>query len=113
MKSGSDGRFQLLAKETPGADVSLYLVAKGGQAVTRAVATIRPSRCWRCSAATPPANVVVNEITTVASVWTHAQFLDGAAIKGRRSRLRIAAGNVPNFVDLTTGGYGSDHPGLR
>jgi hypothetical protein len=32
-----------------------------------------------------PAKVVVNEMTTVASVWTNAQFLDGTAIKGPRS----------------------------
>ena len=54
----------------------------------------------------PPAKVTINEMTTVASVWTHAQFLDGTAIKGHALGLRIAAGNVPNFVDLETGGYG-------
>ena len=54
----------------------------------------------------PPAKVVVNEMTTVASVWTNAQFLDGAAIKGPALSLSIAAGNVPNFVDLQTGGWG-------
>ena len=46
-------------------------------------------------------------MTTVASVWTNAQFLDGAALKGHALGLRIAAGNVPNFVALETGGYGS------
>ena len=45
-------------------------------------------------------------MTTVASVWTNAQFLEGTAIKGPALGLRIAAGNVPNFVDLETGGYG-------
>jgi hypothetical protein len=45
-------------------------------------------------------------MTTVASVWTHAQFLEGEAIKGHALGLRIAAGNVPNFVDLQTGGWG-------
>jgi hypothetical protein len=54
----------------------------------------------------PPGKVVINEMTTVASVWTNAQFLDGAAIRGHALGLRVAAGNVPNFVDLTTGGYG-------
>ena len=54
----------------------------------------------------PPAKVTINEITTVASVWTHAQFLDRTAIKGPALGLRIAAGNVPNFVDLQTGGWG-------
>jgi hypothetical protein len=55
---------------------------------------------------TPPANVVINEMTTVASVWTNAQFLDGIAIKGQALGLRVAAGNVPNFVDLQTGSWG-------
>jgi hypothetical protein len=61
---------------------------------------------WR-SWGTPPAQVVINEMTTVASVWTHAQFLDGTVIKGHALGLRIAAGNVPNFADLQTGGWGS------
>ena len=46
-------------------------------------------------------------MTTVASVWTNAQFLDGTALKGNALGLQIAAGNVPNFVDLETGGWGS------
>jgi hypothetical protein len=55
---------------------------------------------------TPPEKVIVNEMTTIASVWTHAQFLDGEAIKGPALGLKIAAGNVPNFVNLETGGWG-------
>ena len=55
----------------------------------------------------PPATVTINEMTTVASVWTHAQFIDGTAIKGPALGLRIAAGNVHNFVDLATGGFGA------
>ena len=104
VKSGSDGRFQLLSQETSGTDVSLYLVAKGGQAKDNgdnpaiALLTVLGN--------TPPANAVINELTTVASVWTNAQFLDGTAIKGQALGLHIAAGNVPNFVDLQTGGWG-------
>ena len=45
-------------------------------------------------------------MTTVASVWTHNQFIDGTAIKGQALGLKIAAGNVPSFVDLQTGGWG-------
>jgi hypothetical protein len=105
VKSGSDGRFQLLSQETPGAHVSLYLVANGGQAkgngdnLAIALLTVLGN--------TPPAKVVINEMTTVASVWTNAQFLDGTVIKGPALSLRIAAGNVPHFVDLQTGGWGS------
>ncbi len=54
----------------------------------------------------PVPHVVVNELTTVASVWTGAQFLNGTSLRGNPLGLRIAAGNVPNFVDVGTGGYG-------
>jgi hypothetical protein len=60
-----------------GTDVSLYLVAKGGQPKGNsdnpaiALLTVLGN--------TPPANVVINEMTTVASVWTNNQFLDGTA----------------------------------
>jgi streptogramin lyase len=50
--------------------------------------------------------VTINELTTVASVWTAAQFLDGDALSGNALGLRIAAGNVSNLVDLETGGLG-------
>ena len=58
-----------------------------------------------------PAKVTINEMTTIASVWTHNQFIDGTAIKGQPLQLKIAAGNVPSFVDLATGGWGDDDPG--
>src|SRR5262249_57947224 len=57
-----------------------------------------------------PKTVTVNEFTTVASVWTGAQFLEGDVLSGPQLGLRIAAGNVPNFVDLSTGGDGTTTP---
>jgi hypothetical protein len=53
----------------------------------------------------PPAKVTIHEFTTIASVWTHNQFIDGTAIRGHALGLKIAAGNAPNFVDLATGGW--------
>jgi hypothetical protein len=50
--------------------------------------------------------VTVNEFSTVASVWTAAQFLKGDQLSGSKLGLQIASGNVPNFVNLETGGYG-------
>jgi hypothetical protein len=49
---------------------------------------------------------VVNELTTVASVFTNARFINGTAISGNDLGLRIAAGNVPNLVDPSTGTWG-------
>ena len=107
-QTDSDGRFELGTDETPGADVSLYLVAKGGVATVNKGSSDNPAiALLTVLGNTPPDKVVINEMTTVASVWTNNQFLDGTAIKGHALGLRIAAGNVRNFVDLQTGSWGS------
>jgi hypothetical protein len=106
-QSGSDGQFVLVTQETLANDSVLYLVAKGGVATINKSSRDNPAIALLAVLGnTPPAKVVINEMTTVASVWTTAQFLDGAAINGPALSLRIAAGNVPNFVDLQTGGWG-------
>src|SRR5215468_11118795 len=100
-RTSSDGRFELGSQETLGADVILYVVAKGGEPAVNKGAGDNPAAALLAVLGnTPPPKVVINEMTTVASVWTHAQFLNGAAIKGHALGLKIAADNVPNFVDL-------------
>jgi len=98
-RTNNDGRFELGSQETLGADVILYVVAKGGEAAVNKGAGDNPAAALLAVLGhMPPSKVVINEMTTVASVWTHAQFLNGAAIKGHALGLRIAAGNVSNFV---------------
>jgi hypothetical protein len=53
-----------------------------------------------------PKTVTVNELTTVASAFTAARFINGESISGKSLGLRIAAGNVPNLVDPVTGAWG-------
>src|SRR5215831_830187 len=107
-RADSEGRFQLGSQETIGADVILYLVAKGGEAAVNRGSGDNPAvALLSVLGNTPPSRVVINEMTTVASAWTHAQFLNGAAIKGNALGLKIAAGNVPSFVDLQTGSWGT------
>ena len=111
-KTGDDGSFALSADAAPGPGVSLYLIAKGGVAAVNKSGGDNPALAFLAVlGGSAPAKVVVNEMTTVASVWTNAQFLDGAAIKGPALSLSIAAGNVPNFVDLSTGGWGETDSG--
>jgi hypothetical protein len=106
-RTGADGGFTLNSTGQTGA-VSLYLIAKGGQLQANAQGDDNPAiALMTVVGGNLPATVTINEMTTVASVWTHAQFLDGTAIKGPSLSLRIAAGNVPNFVDLQTGGWGT------
>jgi hypothetical protein len=101
--TGPDGSFTLDTTGGTGT-ASLYLIANGGH---NAQGSDNPAiALMTVIGDKPPATVTINEMTTVASVWTHAQFLDGSVIKGPALSLRIAAGNVPNFVDLQTGGWG-------
>jgi streptogramin lyase len=107
-RTSNDGRFTLGSDETVGADVILYVVAKGGEPSVNRSGGENPAITFLSALGNaPPSRVVVNEMTTVASVWTHNQFIDGTTIKGHALGLKIAAGNVPNFVDLSTGGYGA------
>src|SRR5262245_32956295 len=107
-RTSSDGRFTLGSDETLGGDIVLYVVAKGGEALVNRGSGDNPAIAMLSVLGnSPPSTVVINEMTTVASVWTHNQFIDGTAIKGHALGLRIAAGSVPSFVDLQTGGWGT------
>ncbi|HTY41126.1 MAG TPA: hypothetical protein VMH79_04565 [Thermoanaerobaculia bacterium] len=105
-KSDAKGAFQL-AGGSPPAGSSLYLVARGGTPEDRPDRRNNPELAFLAVlGAAPPKSVTINEFTTVASVWTNAQFLEGDVLKGPALGLKIAAGNVPSFVDLATGGWG-------
>ena len=107
VQTDAGGNFVLSVDQTPSGAPSFYLIANGGTAaISRAKGANGAIALLAVLGGTPPARVIVNEFTTIASVWTHAQFLSGTAIQGNMLGLRIAAGNVPNFVDITTGGWG-------
>jgi hypothetical protein len=106
-RTGADGSFTLNSTDPADKDAILYLTAKGGQPKTSAQDGDNPAiALMAVIGSKPPGTVTINEMTTLASVWTNAQFLDGTVIKGPSLSLRIAAGNVPNFVDIQTGGWG-------
>jgi hypothetical protein len=106
-QTGDDGRFTLSPSASGGEGTVLYIVAKGGEPAANKGGGDNPAIALiSVVGSQPPSHVVINEFTTVASVWTNAQFLDGTTLRGNALGLRIAAGNVPNFVNLATGGYG-------
>ena len=105
-RTGDDGRFALGPSSGKGS--SLYLIATGGKPTSTRASGDNPAiALLTVVGREPPTQVVINEMTTVASVWTHAQFLNSAAITAHSLGLKIAAGNVPSFVDLQTGGWGT------
>src|SRR5262245_3154212 len=107
-RTGADGRFSIAVPATAAKGASLYLVAQRGRVAANKPGAENPRiALMTVLGATPADKVTINEMTTVASVWTHNQFIDGTAIKGQPLQLKIAAGNVPSFVDLQTGGWGA------
>ena len=107
-QTGNDGGFVMTVPDSLAADTSLYFVAKGGRSAADKAGGDNPAIALiTVVGAKPPDMVAINEFTTVASVWTHNQFIDGTAIRGQQLQLKIAAGNVPSFVNLQTGGWGA------
>jgi hypothetical protein len=105
-KTNGQGQFELRTTTAPGADSVLYLLATGG--VPKSQTGDNPAIVLLAVLGNkPPENVVINEFSTIASVWTNTQFLEGINLQGNALGLRIASGNVPNFVDLQTGSWGA------
>jgi hypothetical protein len=98
VKTDADGQFVVSADHVPSGTSSLYLVASGGKQGIDLLAVLGEN---------PPSEVVVNELTTVASAFTNARFIKGESISGNPLGLKIAAANVSNLVDPATGGWGS------
>src|SRR5262245_57018094 len=66
-RTSSDGRFELGSQESLGADVILYVVAKGGEAAVNKGAGDDPAAALLAVLGNmPPPKVVINEMTTVA-----------------------------------------------
>jgi hypothetical protein len=92
--SDADGRFIVSVEQTPAGASILYLVAAGGTPSINKQGGNNPAIAFLAVlGGQPPDKVVVNELTTLASVVTTTQFLDGTAIKGSPLALRIAAGD--------------------
>jgi len=105
-KTNGDGRFEVRSKDAAN-DSILYLIAAGGTAKAKQGSGDNPAIVLLSVLGNkPPDKVVINELTTVASAYTAARFIDGTAVSGNALGLRIAAGNAPNLVDPVTGTWG-------
>jgi len=105
--TGEDGAFRFEVDVQKAGGSVTYLIARGGEPKMASSQGANPAIALMATlGATLPQQVTINELTTVASAWTGAQFLKGETLSGNALGLKIAAGNVPNLVDLTTGGLG-------
>ena len=96
--SDAEGNFEL-QNLTPNEEGNIYYIttAGGGREDVALMSVL---------GAIPPSSVVINELTTVASVFTSARFIDGVKISGNPLGVQIAARNAPNLVDPMTGKWG-------
>jgi hypothetical protein len=105
-KTNGDGRFEVRTKGAS-KDGILYLLASGGISKASKAGGDNPAIVLLAVVGSnPPASVTINELTTVASAFSNARFINGDGISGNPLGLKIAARNVPNLVDPVTGGWG-------
>ncbi len=113
--TGSDGKFSLPLNCPAAPGDLVYLIASGGSTGNGGAnaGSVLMAAIGSCNG-TLPATVVVNEVTTVASVYALSQFMTGAANVGSSASnyekgatsapgLANAFATVTNLVDLTTG----------
>lgn len=97
----SDGQFTIdLTPET--ADAILHITAELQGSGVVLLSVLSPN--WQEDIAKK--GVVVNELTTVATAFTCAQFFKGLQLSGNLKGIRIAAKNTPNLVNPVTGSWG-------
>lgn len=104
--TNSSGEFEIKFGR-PSGDGLIYAIARGGipagkSASNGAIALLTVIG----DVDRRPESITINELTTIASVWTNAQFLDGNSITGNFVGVRNAALNVGNLVNIETGGLG-------
>jgi hypothetical protein len=112
--SDGSGNFLIAASCNPPAAAQIYLVATGGALNTGDCASSSPiitltTALGPYSKVGSKSSYVINELTTVASVWSLAQFLnpadstDAGAPAANTLGLRNAAATVSNLVDVGVG----------
>jgi hypothetical protein len=105
-KTDDTGAFSINFAEVPSNSI-IYLISKGGTLKTSADKVASDGLVLvMLLGQNYSKKVIINELSTVASAFTAAQFINGETISGNPIGLRIAAGNVPNFVDLESGRLG-------
>ncbi|MDA7508151.1 hypothetical protein N8497_00070 [bacterium] len=102
VRSKKDGSFAVSVKPKDG--TVHYLVASGG--------TVNKSNVDRLTMLTVldetvNGTVMINERTTVGSVWPNAQQLKGNQLFGSKNALAVGSGHVRHLVNQSTGQFGT------
>lgn len=99
--AAENGRFALAATRTSASSI-LYITAELENTAVVLLSVLSPNLMDEIA----QQGVVVNELTTVASAFTCAQFFSGTQLSGNLQGITIAAKNTPNLVNPITGSWG-------
>jgi hypothetical protein len=99
--TGARGHFSISARAA--ADDIVYLTAELSNSEVVLLSVLSPNLLEDIE----KNGLVVNELTTVASAFTCAQFFDGLHLAGPGRGVAIAAKNAPNLVNPITGSWGT------
>ena len=93
-RTNSDGRFEITSQETPSPDATLYVVAKGGEATVNKGSGDNPAAALLAVLGNaPPPEVVIDEMTTLASVIRSSST--GPLSRVRRSLFKSRPATCP------------------
>jgi len=99
--SNDEGEFTIICN-LQSTDPVLYLTAELDSAQVVLLSVLSPNLLAEINMD----GVVINELTTVASAFTCAQFFNGYKLSGNTHAVKIAAKNAPNLVNPITGSWG-------
>ena len=98
-KSGDEGDFSFSGIKDLEGEGSFYVTAQDPEDTAVALLSVMGPELIP--------TIVINELTTVASIFTHSRFMKGSLIEGGSFLgLKVAAKNVPSLVDPATGLWG-------
>jgi hypothetical protein len=99
-----DGLFQISYRTPKLSNGVLYLTSAGGRLASQQQHLSDAFVLANVIGAEPfPEEVTINELTTVASAFALAQFIDGQSLNGNSVGLHMAARILRNLADIETG----------
>ncbi|CAA0126243.1 Virginiamycin B lyase [Halioglobus japonicus] len=102
------GAFEFSYKEPADSSAVIYLTSKGGKIAAQAQDVPATFVLASVLGAEPQmSTITINELTTVASAFALAQFVDGPTLKGNSIGLEMAPRLLRNLVNMETGEAGA------
>lgn len=105
--TNDNGQFQIWYKTPANSETAIYLTTAGGRIATQTQDVPGSYVLASVLGGLPtPSSIAINELTTVASAYALAQFIDGPSLNGNSIGLQAAARLLGNLATVETGAPG-------